>query len=63
MDGRVMARLHSINVGTWRHDPFAASAFDAAEIDAMARDLDDVASGFRDAPPVVCTMGQAVLRR
>jgi trans-aconitate 2-methyltransferase len=62
LDGRVMAQLHAINVRTWRNDPFARGAFEAAEIDAMADALDDVASGVRDAPPVTCTMGQAVLR-
>jgi trans-aconitate 2-methyltransferase len=62
LDARVMARLHFINVGTWRHDPFAASAFEAAEIDAMARALEAVAAGERDAPDVACTMGQMVLR-
>jgi trans-aconitate 2-methyltransferase len=62
LDGRVMAQLHALNVRTWRSDPFATSAFDAAEIDAMAGALDDVASGVRSAPQVTCTMGQAVLR-
>jgi len=62
LDARVMAQLHALNVRTWRNDPFAISAFDAAEIDAMARALDDVASGVRSAPQVTCTMGQAVLR-
>jgi SAM-dependent methyltransferase len=60
LDGRVMAQLHAINVRTWRHDPYAASAFDASEIDAMAGALDQVAAGRRPAPLVVCTMGQAV---
>jgi hypothetical protein len=62
LDGRVMAQLHALNVRTWRNDPFAAAAFDAAEIDAMASALDDVAIGARSAPQVTCTMGQAVLR-
>jgi trans-aconitate 2-methyltransferase len=62
LDGRVMARLHAINVRTWRLDPFAASTFDAQELDAMASALDDVAGGVRTAPNVTCLMGQAVLR-
>ena len=62
LDGRVMAQLHALNVRTWRSDPFATSAFDATEMDAMAGALDDVASGVRSAPQVTCTMGQAVLR-
>jgi SAM-dependent methyltransferase len=62
LDGRVMARLHSINVRTWRNDPFAVATFDRAEIDTMTRELDAVASGTRGATPVTCVMAQAVLR-
>jgi trans-aconitate 2-methyltransferase len=62
LDGRVMAQLHALNLRTWRSDPFATTAFDAAEIDAMAGAFADVASGARSAPLVTCTMGQAVLR-
>jgi trans-aconitate 2-methyltransferase len=62
LDGRVMARLHAINVRTWRHDPFAAVTFDPAAIDAMTRELDAVVSGTRPAPPVTCIMAQALLR-
>jgi SAM-dependent methyltransferase len=62
LDARVMARLHAINIRTWSHDPFAASTFDPAEIAEMTRAMDAVAAGARDAPPVTCTMGQAVGR-
>jgi SAM-dependent methyltransferase len=62
LDGRVMARLHAINVRTWRHDPFAAATFDAAAIDAMAGALESVAAGERSAPSVTCVMAQMVLR-
>jgi trans-aconitate methyltransferase len=62
LDARVMARLHAINVSTWRHDPFAASAFEVADLDAMAAGLEAVARGERDAPQVTCVMGQMVLR-
>jgi trans-aconitate 2-methyltransferase len=61
LEGRVMARLHAINVRTWRTDPFAASAFSAADIDAMTSELDEVAAGGRAAPEVRCVMGQLVL--
>jgi SAM-dependent methyltransferase len=62
LDGRVMARLHSINVRTWRHDPFASGTFDPTEIDAMTTELEAVASGTRATTPVICIMAQAVLR-
>jgi trans-aconitate 2-methyltransferase len=57
-----MARLHAINVRTWRHDPFAAATFDPAEIDAMTAALEAVATGKRSAPSVTCVMAQMVLR-
>jgi hypothetical protein len=56
-----MARLHSINVGIWRHDPFAAATFDPAAIDAMTNDLEAVVSGVRATTPVTCVMAQALL--
>jgi hypothetical protein len=62
LDGRVMARLHAINVRTWRHDPFAAATFESAAIDAMTRELDAVATGTRPTTPVTCIMAQALLR-
>jgi trans-aconitate 2-methyltransferase len=62
LDARVMARLHAINVGNWRHDPFARSAFATEDIDAIARAMQAVATGDRPAPPVTCVMGQMVLR-
>jgi trans-aconitate 2-methyltransferase len=61
LEGRVMARLHAINVRSWRSDPFAAKAFSAADIDAMTSELDEVAAGGRAAPEVRCVMGQLVL--
>jgi SAM-dependent methyltransferase len=62
LDARVMARLHAMNVGNWRNDPFALSAFAAADLDAMAAALQAVVAGERKAPPVTCLMGQMVLR-
>jgi SAM-dependent methyltransferase len=60
LDGRVMARLHSINVRTWRRDPFAVATFDSAAIDGMTSDLDAVANGDRPTTPVTCDMAQAL---
>jgi hypothetical protein len=62
LDGRVMARLHSINIGNWRSDAFAAQAFDPVAIDAMATELDAVVCGARTTTPVTCVMAQALLR-
>jgi hypothetical protein len=51
-----------MNVRTWRLDAFAASTFDERRIAATTDALDAVAAGERDAPPVSCAVGQAVLR-
>jgi trans-aconitate 2-methyltransferase len=61
LDAQIMARLHAMNVRTWRTDPFAIAAFRAAELDAMTAQLDDVVDGRRAAPGVTCLMGQMVL--
>ncbi len=63
LDSRAMAQLHALNAAHWRGDPFAVSAFDTRELDVMAHDLRSVAMGERPAPPVICVMGQLVLRR
>ena len=62
IEARWMAQLHAMNVRTWGGDPFAVSAFDARSIASMTEELDAVAAGERDAPPVTCVLGQAVLR-
>jgi trans-aconitate 2-methyltransferase len=62
LDAPSMAKLHAMNVRTWSRDTFAVSAFDATTIASMTEELDTVAAGERDAPPVRCVLGQAVLR-
>jgi SAM-dependent methyltransferase len=51
-DARTMARLHVMNLRTWRHDPVAAEAFDAAELSALEEELAAVSEGRVAAPPV-----------
>jgi hypothetical protein len=47
-----MARLHAMNLDTWRKDPFAISNFDASELAMLGRELAAIAAGSRAAPPV-----------
>jgi ubiquinone/menaquinone biosynthesis C-methylase UbiE len=63
MDAAVMARLHAMNVRTWKDDPVARAQFDEATLATMMAELDATASGKRAAPPVRCVMGQVVLVR
>jgi trans-aconitate methyltransferase len=62
LDARVMARLHAMNVRTWREDAFARTAFDGRVLDAITEDLDAVAEGARAAPPVTCVMGRLLAK-
>jgi trans-aconitate 2-methyltransferase len=63
LEARTMALLHAMNLHTWSHDPFALMAFDARELAEMTRDFERIATGQREATPVLCTMGQAILRK
>lgn len=63
LPARVAARLHSLNIQTWRHQPFVRDNVAASEIDEMAMGLVAVAEGTQSAVPVVCQMRQIVLRR
>ena len=55
-----MARLHAMNIHTWRHDS-AARAFDPAEIDRLSEALQDLAADATTAAHVTYTMGEMVL--
>ncbi len=36
------ARMYSMNLATWRHDPFVSATYDAATIDGLAAGLDEL---------------------
>jgi trans-aconitate 2-methyltransferase len=63
LPGRRMARLHALNIASWRRNPYARAAFDPAELDALAARLSAVAAGGNAAPPVYSVMRQIVLAR
>jgi len=58
-----MARLHALNIETWRHDPYARACFDGNELDALAVRLGAIARGAEAAPPVKLVMRQMILER
>jgi len=58
-----MARLHEMNLRTWREDPFAVENFDSAELDQLGNYLQQVAVGVRAAPPVQVGVTQLVLSK
>ena len=57
------ARLHALNLRTFRSDAFVTSHFTPAALDRLQLDLEAVASGERAAPGVQWTLAQVVLRR
>jgi len=61
LPARRMARLHALNLVTWRQDPFARDAFAPATLDGLAAALEAIASGAADAPDVRHSMRQLVL--
>ena len=58
-----MARLHGLNLATWRQDPFARDAFAPGMLDELATALDAIASGTTEAPEVRHAMRQLVLMK
>jgi trans-aconitate 2-methyltransferase len=63
LSAAVAARLHALNLRTWRRDPFIAATVDRAELDRLGESLEALASGARTAPPVRWRLAQVVLRR
>ena len=61
-DAAAMARLHVLNLRTWRHDPFVAASTDPAELDALDAALLAIAGG-RPSAPVEQALGEVVLSR
>ena len=51
-EARTMARLHVMNLRTWRHDPAAVEAFDPAELLRLEEELSAIADGRVAVPPV-----------
>jgi SAM-dependent methyltransferase len=58
-----MARLHALNLGTWKDDPFVQASFDPTELAELSATLGSIAAGDDEAPPVSCGVKQLALRR
>jgi trans-aconitate 2-methyltransferase len=57
-----MARLHALNIATWRSDPLAAS-FDAEELNELQSELTRLAESPPSTAEVHCTLGELALVR
>ena len=58
---RAMARLHALNLRTWRNDAHARAAFDADELDDLSRRLEQLAAAAAPDAVVDHTLGELVL--
>jgi trans-aconitate 2-methyltransferase len=58
-----MARLHLLNLATWRHDPFARASFSSQLLDELAAELEAIAAGAAAAPDVRHSLRQLVLMK
>lgn len=62
-DPRHMARLHRMNLATWRSEPRSASLFDSGELDSLDEGLGRIEAGIEHAEPVRNGLRELVLRR
>jgi SAM-dependent methyltransferase len=58
---RRMARLHAMNLATWKQDPYMAMTHRAEELNELESELVDLAERRTPPAPVTCTMAQLVL--
>jgi SAM-dependent methyltransferase len=58
---RAMARLHALNLQTWRHDDYARASFDAGELDYLSHRLTQLAVSASPDATVEHTLGELVL--
>lgn len=63
LPARQMARLHHLNLLTWRDDPHARAAFDRDELEGLAATLAGIARGDELAPCVRSAMRQLILTK
>lgn len=60
--GQVMARLHAMNIVTWKSDPYIKETVSPAELVELSTTFEHFAEA-KEAPPVICKMRQAVLKK
>ena len=58
----VMARLHAMNIATWKADPFMLETHGRAALDDLESELQAIAASS-DYPPVRCVMAQVRIER
>lgn len=59
---RAAAMFH-MNLGVWRHNDFVRQTYAPATLDALEQDLQTIAQGHTDEPPVEWCLRQIVMQR
>ena len=59
---RAAAMFH-MNLGVWRHNDFVRQTYVPASLDALEQDLQTIAQGQKDSPPVEWQLRQIVVER
>lgn len=62
MPAPTMARMHAMNIATWKKDPFMSQAHCAAELDALEAELHLIAHDDNQ-PTGLCVMAQVMVER
>jgi trans-aconitate 2-methyltransferase len=58
---QAMARLHALNIQTWRQEPYARATFDAAELDDLGERLTQLAVSAPPDAAIEHTLGELVV--
>lgn len=58
-----MVRLHAMNIGTWKNDPFMRSRHGVAGLEQLEAELEELLRAGDSQPSVVCVMAQAIVER
>jgi SAM-dependent methyltransferase len=63
LPGQQMARLHAMNLATWKQDPKMRQSHGIAELERLERELSQLADAPGGIAPVTSTMAQLVVER
>lgn len=63
LPAQTMARLHSMNIATWKSDTFMRASYGVPHLEQLEEELQGIASCTDDLAPVTCLMAQVVAER
>jgi len=60
--GATMARLHAMNISTWKRDPYMSQEYASSKLERLEQGLIELSNCPTPVAPVTCTMAQVVLQ-